>query len=653
MVVGILLHALACLQMFRSCKKEAVYSFLAGQDCLVLMPTGGGKSLCFQLPATVSVGVTIVISPLIALMQNQVAGLQLRNIPAKAFNSALKPAEKDQIKTDLNRTPPHTKLLYVSPEMIDSDQLGDIMKTLDARNLLSGFVVDEAHCISQWGHDFRPAYKKLSQLRSKFPLVPIMACTATATKAVREDIISCLNIFGAQAFASPFNRENIFYEVKYKDIMPSPLEDLLHSVQSLLKDNSGGAGIIYCFRIQDCESICNYLCGKGISAAVYHSKGSGKAQSLDNWQSDKVPVMVATIAFGMGIDKANVRWIVHWTLPATLEDFYQESGRAGRDGMNARSLLYIGHEDTELRRWAIAKERPLTETVGQQHWEKKAERATSQLDKVVDYCMNASCRRKALLDHFGERPPSKQASCCDVCTNKTLVEESIHEVHATLSGLKKPAIRKDIEDEEDDHVAFRRVMAQREVSGGNEGGSNAYVRKPDHLLLAAGEGRAASFASKLARQYSNVDDPGFSGALIQAETRALQREKNRSTLNPLLRKLQSQLPKQGNNNPPRPPNKPFVAPRATQVQPSPSTRALVRATQGDAAVALDEARQLAPMSFRSASSLQATSRIAPSTKKQTLFPRTPNTEAELDSSEAEPPAKRAKYELFDAEDDLF
>jgi len=378
---------------FRPLQREIIHDALAGRDVFVLMPTGGGKSLCFQLPALMREGLTIVVSPLISLMKDQVDALQTSGIPATYLNSTLDRQEATARWRGLHRG--EYRMLYVAPERL-------MLATFLERALnwsIAQIAIDEAHCISEWGHDFRPEYRELKKLRKHLPEVPIMALTATATERVRIDIIQQLHLREPRCYVASFNRPNLTYRVVPKS---APYEQLLAFIRSRPNDS----GIIYCASRKSTESLARNLNEDGISAKPYHAglTTSERTKHQESFLRDDVRVVTATIAFGMGINKPNVRFVVHYDLPKNLESYYQETGRAGRDGLPSECVLLFSASD-------VAKQLHFIDEKS----EKEARIARAQLQQMVHYAETRECRRATLLEYFGERFSQQPCDGCDNC----------------------------------------------------------------------------------------------------------------------------------------------------------------------------------------------------------------------------------------------
>ena len=381
---------------FRPLQSEIIQTVYDRRDALVLMPTGGGKSICFQVPALTMEGTAVVVSPLIALMKDQVEGLRGNGAPAAFINSSQSAAEIRAVEEELVNG--RIKLLYVSPEKLVSQGFQPLLKRLK----ISLFAIDEAHCISSWGHDFRPEYTQLKFLKEQFAQVPVLALTATADKLTRKDIAEQLQLKQPAVFIASFDRPNIALAVR-------PGQRRFEQVADFLKKHPGQSGIIYCLARSTCEEVAEKLNSRGFNTAYYHASLSSQQrnQVQEDFINDRVPIICATIAFGMGIDKSNVRFVIHYNLPRNVEGYYQEIGRAGRDGLPAQALLFFSYRDVMTYRKMFEE--------GEASQEQK-ELKISKLDRMYQFAEAPVCRRKTVLHYFGE---AYEKSCgnCDVCLN--------------------------------------------------------------------------------------------------------------------------------------------------------------------------------------------------------------------------------------------
>jgi len=381
---------------FRKQQKEIIESVLNKKDTLVIMPTGGGKSLCYQIPALIMEGITIVVSPLISLMQDQVASLEAAGIHSVFLNSSLTWDEYKESVSDIKNQ--KVKIVYVSPEGLSTGRIREILT--DEAVKVSCITIDESHCISSWGHDFRPDYLEISSIRQLIPDAVMIALTATATEQVRQDIVKNLKLKKPAVFISSFNRENIYLEV-------SPKRNALEQVIKCIRKYSGESGIIYCNSRKSVDELAKVLDDGGYSVLNYHAglPDEVRAKNQERFVKDEVQIMVATIAFGMGIDKPNVRYVINFDLPKSVEEYYQEIGRAGRDGLPSSALLLYSAGDIHKIRYFFQDAA-------------NPEQSEALLQGMVKYATSRVCRRKTLLSYFGEKfePSGDSECCCDVCS---------------------------------------------------------------------------------------------------------------------------------------------------------------------------------------------------------------------------------------------
>lgn len=406
-------------EQFKGNQQEIISSLLDGNDVFVLMPTGGGKSLCYQLPALMSEGTAIVISPLIALMKNQVDAI--RNYSeqegiAHFLNSSLGKSQVEKVKADVREG--RTKLLYVAPESLTKGQNVEFLKSVK----ISFYAIDEAHCISEWGHDFRPEYRRIRQIIDDVQRKPMIALTATATPKVQHDIQKNLNMTEAVVYKSSFNRQNLYYEIRPKT------KDVDRDVIRFIKSNAGKSGIVYCLSRKKVEELTEVLKINDISAHAYHAgmDAATRAANQDDFLMERVDVIVATIAFGMGIDKPDVRYVIHYDIPKSLEGYYQETGRGGRDGGEGVCIAFYSHKDLQKLDKLMQGKSPTEQEIGRQ-----------LLAETAHYAESSVCRRKILLNYFGEAMEGDNCGNCDNCRNPKTKVEAGEELLALLKAIRE------------------------------------------------------------------------------------------------------------------------------------------------------------------------------------------------------------------------
>ena len=407
---------------FKGNQKQIIESVLEGKDTFVIMPTGGGKSLCYQLPALMMEGTALVISPLIALMKNQVdsiRGYSQNDDVASFLNSSLNKSQMKKVKEDIVNG--KTKLLFIAPETLTKEENIAFFKDVN----ISFVAIDEAHCISEWGHDFRPEYRRIRIMLDEINIdIPLIALTATATPKVRTDIVKNLNMKDPRSFVSSFNRDNLFYEVRPK----MKKDETLKQIVQIIKGIEGNSGIIYVQSRKSTELIAEVLNVNGIRAAAYHAGLDAKTRTKaqDDFLMEEVDVIVATIAFGMGIDKPDVRFVIHYDIPKSIENYYQETGRAGRDGLDGRCVAFYSYKDL-LRLEKFLRDKPVSER----------EMGAQLLQEIMAFSESSSCRRKFLLHYFGEEYDARDCNdMCDNCKNPKEELPAQDDLHQALSSVQ-------------------------------------------------------------------------------------------------------------------------------------------------------------------------------------------------------------------------
>ncbi|RWU20641.1 DNA helicase RecQ [Pseudomonas alkylphenolica] len=479
---------------FRGRQGAIIECVAKGGDALVLMPTGGGKSLCFQVPALLRPGLAVVVSPLIALMEDQVATLDELGVAAASLNSTLSAEQQRDLAGRIRRG--EVKMLYLAPERLVQPRMLDFLRTLD----IALFAIDEAHCVSQWGHDFRPEYLQLGQLAELFPQVPRIALTATADMRTREEIVTRLHLQNAERFLSSFDRPNIFYRIVPKE---QPRKQLL----AFLSERRGNAGIVYCLSRKKVDDVAAYLCEQGYPALPYHAglPAETRAANQRRFLNEEGLIMVATIAFGMGIDKPNVRFVAHLDLPKSLEAYYQETGRAGRDGLPADAWMAYGLQDMVMLK------QMLQNSEGDER-HKRVEQ--HKLDAMLALCEETRCRRQTLLNYFDEELP-QPCGHCDNCIDGVQTWDATEPARQALSAVYRTGQRYGV-----GHLVD--VLLGRD---------NEKIRNFGHEKLAVyGVGKARSegdwrslFRQLVARGLADIDLEGYGGLRLSDTCRPLLR----------------------------------------------------------------------------------------------------------------------------------
>ncbi|XP_005178786.2 ATP-dependent DNA helicase Q5 [Musca domestica] len=477
-------------------QKKAVKSAVKKKrDVYVSMPTGSGKSLCFQLPGLMCDGkVTIVFSPLLALIKDQIDHLGKLKIQADSLNSKMGVKERERVVSDLKSVKPNIRFLYITPEQAATQGFQDILAHMVKYDKVAYFAVDEAHCVSQWGHDFRPDYLKLGQLRSKYPSIIWLALTATASKQVREDIFKQLRLNEPIAkFITPSFRKNLFYDVVFKNSIEDDFQHLAGFASHCLGDEEEfkktapakrGCGIIYCRTRENVERVAMGVTRQGINAIAYHAglKGSERVEAQEKWMSGESPIIVATNSFGMGVDKPSVRFVIHWDVPQNVAAYYQESGRAGRDGKKSYCRLYYGREDARSIRFLLQNDINRSRSSTCSGKQEMAERAMKNFDDIVSFCEMMQCRHKLFSDYFGDPTPECEDRC-DVCKNPKKMEKAL----LTFQRLCMDSV-------------FKTGISLEDSSDLYEGGRAAIKRAADDYEDDDSEGSGGVSHAKLAKK---------------------------------------------------------------------------------------------------------------------------------------------------------
>ena len=429
---------------FRPLQGEAMAAVVAGRDSVVVLPTGGGKSLCFQAPALHMPGLALVVSPLISLMKDQVDTLVDCGVPAACVNSTLTPAERRAVADEVRSG--RLKLLYLSPERLMTEQTLGFLQNVD----LSFIAIDEAHCISDWGHDFRPEYRALARLKEIFPGIALHAYTATATERVRTDIVAQLGLEQPEILVGSFDRPNLVYRTTRRT-------DRMRQIREVIDRHRDESGIIYCIRRADVESVCAELVALGHQALPYHAgiADDDRRKNQDAFIKDRAKIIVATVAFGMGIDKSDVRFVIHAAAPKSLENYQQESGRAGRDGLEAECCLFYSGADFQTWR-SLQSELP----------PEALEAADELLSGIERFCIGVGCRHRAIIDYFGQELPGEACGACDVCLGELdyvgdaliIAQKILSCVLRSASALVLRTRRPCYQDRREERISFSRGM---------------------------------------------------------------------------------------------------------------------------------------------------------------------------------------------------
>lgn len=537
------------------------------------MPTGSGKSLCYLLPGVVQENkVTIVISPLIALIKNQLDYLKSIKVRAESLNSTQGNKERDAILGDLKAMTTETKFLYITPEQAATHTFRELLQTMVKFKKITLFAVDEAHCVSSWGHDFRKDYLKLGELRLKYPSMQWIALTATAPELVRKDVLSNLSFKDPQIFQVSCFRKNLYYDIIYKNTMQNEFPELKQYIEECLLENeeqglSGSdkaCGIIYCRKKDTTEFVANALRKQGVSCQAFHSglKKSEKESVQNDWMNGKVTVIAATVAFGMGIDKASVRFVIHWDVSQNIASYYQESGRAGRDGKKSYCRLYYGRDDTRSISFILNQDlSKIPDHKSPKYL--RAQNSIKEFTKIVDHCESISCRHRLFTKYFGDPPPDCQAMC-DVCKEKKKCELKFEMfMQLNCNGMGSGKIEQDYDPNEmydgGRQSSFKKGSFEDygddDDSSYNKSQNNEYARKDERSFIDKQFAlRKMQAAASMELQPSNKISRVKSASSTDIRVVGLTISKRESNLSMLITALKANMERCASKNPPELPN---------------------------------------------------------------------------------------------------
>lgn len=543
---------------FRPGQLDACLSVMSGKQTFVMFPTGAGKSLCYQLPAVVLPGVTLIVSPLVALMGDQVQALKSRGINADFYASTLPAEEKKRIKDALFSSKKildegRSYLVYVTPELLGTDQMKNAVNKMSDMGSLALVAFDEAHCVVEWGKSFRADYLNLGWMAS-LPRIRVIALTASATEATMQDILKALHMTNCSVFRSSFNRPNIDYSVRFPELLldngVDQFQDLLEWIRTNFADNA--SGIVYCRKSDVCEVLAERLTAEGIPAGCYHSKHPQKASMQARWMDNTLRVIVATIGFGMGIDKADVRFVVNYTVPSSMAEFYQMSGRAGRDQKQSKSLVYFSMEEARVLSFLLQQERQENVTKGlltEKAAQEKFERCQSEAEQMIHWCTSSDCRRKNLLAFFGEKFNQSNCKSCDCCLHHQRVSRDANEIRARMDmprgGAGGPWKKQRVADPKDGEFMFGDVPMDDhgDVRGSSVSRVGPSIKTAQQLLEEKMEARLARATQRAPLQVEAIGRPVVTKDIIPAAQR-------KTSVDFLRKAIEESNAKQGSTAPP-------------------------------------------------------------------------------------------------------